>query len=242
MRFKTAITHITDDGREIIRGNNFEQLIEQKTFPEVIFLLLLGKLPNEKELKMFNACLVAAIDHGPGTASALTARISASAKNSMHTSLAAGILGLGERHGLAIEGAMKFFQENIGEADLSGFLKKMKEQKKYAPGFGHRVLAVDGRANTLLHIAKENGFFGQYCEFALQVHEELNKISSKPLPINIDGAMAAILCDMGVDPRLSKGIFMISRVPGLVAQIYEEMVNDEGMRRLENDDIEYIGK
>ncbi len=242
MHFKTAITHITDDGKEIIRGNNFDELIEHKTFSEVIFLLLMGKLPNEKELNMINAFLVAAIDHGPGTASALTARISASSKNSMHTSLAAGLLGLGERHGLAIEGAMKFFQENIGAADLASLLKQMKEQKKYAPGFGHRILSVDNRANTLLDIAKKNNFFGKHCEFALQVRDELNKISSKPLPINIDGAMGAILCDMGVDSRLSKGIFMISRVPGLVAQIYEEMCSDEGLRRLESDEIEYIGK
>lgn len=241
MKFKTSITQITNDDKEIIRGNNLEALIEQKTFSEVIFLLLLGKLPNEKENKMLNALLVAAIDHGPGTASALTARISASAKNSMHTSLAAGILGLGERHGLAIEGAIKFFQEHLDVADLAGLLKQMKEQKKYAPGFGHRVLTVDTRAQTLLSVARENGFHGQYCEFALRVHEELNKISSKPLPLNIDGAMAAILSDMGIDARLSKGIFMIARVPGLIAQIYEETVQDEGIRRLEQDEIEFIG-
>lgn len=240
MKFKTAITHITDEGKEIIRGNELETLMQEKTFSEVIFLLLLSKFPNTKELNMFNALLVAAIDHGPGTASALTARISASSKNSMHTSLAAGILGLGERHGLAVEGAMKFFQENIDTTDLAALLKKMKEQKKYAPGFGHRVLTIDARAQTLFSIAKENGFFGKYCAFALSVHEELNKISSKPLPVNVDGALGAILCDMNVDPRLSQGIFMISRVPGLLAQIYEEMVNDEGLRRLERDEIENI--
>lgn len=240
MKIKTSITNITPEGHEIIRGKNLDELIASKTFPEVIFFLLLGKLPTEKELKMWNAMLVAAIDHGPGTASALTARISASAKNSFHTSLAAGLLGLGERHGLAIEGAMKFFLEHVGDENIADTLKKMKEQKIYAPGFGHKVLTVDTRVETLFTVAKEQGVFGKYCEFALRVHKELNKISSRPLPLNIDGGMAAILCDMGIDPRLSQGIFMIARVPGLVAQISEEITHDEGIRRLEDGEIEFI--
>lgn len=240
MHFKTSVTHLTNDGKEIVRGNDLENLMQEKTFSEVIFLILLSRTPHEKELIMFNALLIAAIDHGPGTASAMTARISASAKNSMHTSLAAGLLGLGERHGLAIEAAMKFFATNIGENDLAGLLSKMKEQKKYAPGFGHRVLSVDSRAHKLFDIAKETGFFGRHCQFALKVLEELNKISSKPLPINIDGAMAAVLLDMGIDASLSQGIFMIARVPGLVAQIVEERESGEGIRRLEESEIEYI--
>ena len=240
MKIKTAITHITPEGHEFIRGKSLEELIETKTFPEVIFFLLLAKFPTAKELVMWNALLVAAIDHGPGTASALTARISASAKNSMHASLAAGLLGLGERHGLAIEPAMNFFEEHIEDPDIAGTLKKMKEQKIYAPGFGHKILKVDTRVETLFKVAKEQGIFGKHCEFALRVHEEINKISSRPLPINIDGGMAAILCGMGVDSALAKGIFMIARVPGLIAQISEEMSSGEGIRRLEDGEIEFI--
>jgi citryl-CoA lyase len=241
IKFKTSITNITPDGTEIIRGKNLEDLMRGQSFSETIFFLLFQKMPSEKEKKMWDALLVAAIDHGPGTASALTARISASAKNSMHTSLAAGLLGLGERHGLAIEGAMRFFKDNKDTSDLSGLLKQMKDQKKYIPGFGHKVLTVDSRALTLLEIAKEQGYFLEHGEFALKVREELNSSSSKPLPINIDGAMAAILCDMNVDVRLAHGIFMIARVPGLVAHIYEETVSDEGIRRLEEGEIEYVG-
>ncbi len=240
MKLKTSITHITPEGHEIIRGKNLDELIATKTFTESIVLILLGKLPTEKELKMWNALFVAAIDHGPGTASALTARISASAKNNLHTSLAAGLLGLGERHGLAIEGAMKFFLEKINDEDIASTLKKMKEQKIYAPGFGHKVLTVDTRVEALFTVAKEQGIFGKYCEFALKVHEELNKISSRPLPLNIDGGMAAILCDMDIEPALSKGIFMIARVPGLVAHIAEEIKSGEGLHRLEDGEIEFV--
>ncbi len=240
MKFKTSITNITPEGKEFVRGFDLEELAKSSNFGDTIFLLLLGKKPNEKESKMWNAILVMAIDHGPGTASALTARISASAKNSMHTSLAAGLLGLGERHGLAIEGSMKFFLEHKNVNDLPALLQAMKEQKKYVPGFGHKILSVDSRALSLLDIAKNTGFYGENCKFAEQVQEALKNTSSKPLPMNVDGAMAAVLCDMNIDVALAKGIFMIARVPGLVAHIVEEIKNDEGIRRVDPEDIEYI--
>jgi citryl-CoA lyase len=240
MYFKTSITNITPEGKEFIRGFDLEILAESSNFGDTIFLLLLGRKPNGNESKMWNALLVMAIDHGPGTASALTARISASAKNSVHTSLAAGLLGLGERHGLAIEGAMKFFLEHKNVENLQAFLQNMKEQKKYVPGYGHKVLSVDSRANALLKIAKVTGFYKEHCAFAEAVQEALKNTSSKVLPLNVDGAMAAVLCDMDIGTNLAKGIFMIARVPGLVAHIVEEIKNDDGIRRVDLDDIEYI--
>lgn len=191
---------------------------------------------------MFDAILTSVIDHGPGVASAIAARVSASAKNSMHTSLAAGILSFGDRHGVASEAAMKFFYDHKNDSNIEEILKGMKERKEYVPGLGHKLFGKeDPRSTTLFEIAKETGFFGPYCTFALQVCEISNKLSSRALPLNVDGAIAAILCDMGFDYKLGKGIFMIGRVPGLVAHIHEEMLNDEGIRRIPEEHIDYTG-
>lgn len=239
MKYKTSITNIKD-GKEIIRGHDMKDLIENKSFVEAIYLISKGELPNEKETKMLNAMFVAAIDHGPGTASAQTARITASAKNSVHTSLAAGILAMGERHGGATEGAAKFFQENKDEKDVESLVKDLKEKKVRIPGYGHAVLEVDERSTILFEIAKELGIYGAHCELAEKVHEVLNNISSKKLPLNIDGAIGAIISDMGFDWHVAKSFFIIARVPGLLAHIYEEDTNNEGLRRLSEDEIEYI--
>ena len=51
--------------------------------------------------------------------------------------------------------------------------------------------------------------------------------------------MAAILADMGFDSRMAKGIFIIARMPGLVAQVFEEVNNDVGLRRLPEEEISY---
>ena len=66
-------------------------------------------------------------------------------------------------------------------------------------------------------------------------------VSSKPLPLNVDGAMAAIISDMGFDARCAKGFFIIGRVPGLVAHIFEEMTGEHGLRRLSEDETIYEG-
>ncbi len=241
MKFKTAITNL-NNGEEIIRGYKLEDLMQKKSFAETIFLILKGELPNENEAKMFNAILTSAIDHGPGTASGLTSRVVASAKNSMHVSVAAGILAMGELHGSAIEGAAKFFQEQKYNADLFGTVQKLKEQKVRLPGFGHAVLTDDQRANHLFATAKDLGFFGKHCIVAEATRVALNQISSKPLPLNIDGAMAAVLSDMGFDDKIMKGIFIIARVPGLVVHVFEETVSGDGLRRLGEEDILYTGE
>jgi citryl-CoA lyase len=240
MQWKTALSKVSASG-EIVRGYHLSDLMRHKDFVETIFLLLRGKLPNQEEAAMMNALFTAAIDHGVGVASTMSARLSASAGNSLHASLAAGILSLGERHGLAIEGAARFFQEHAGDENIVAILQKMKEQKKRVPGFGHRLLTHDKRAELLFTLAKENGVYGKHCIFAVTVGEELNKTASKKLPMNIDGAMAAIISDMGFDWRMAQGIFIIARVPGLVAHVYEEITTGEGLRRLEESEEAYVG-
>lgn len=227
MQWKTSITNISDN-KETIRGYDLSELIKNKSFVEVIFLVLKGNLPSVNEVKMLNALFTAAIDHGVGTASTIASRTVASSGNSTQAALAAGILAMDKSHGGATEEAANFFVENVGEKNIDQLVGSLKEKKVRLPGFGHRVLTHDYRSEVLFAIAKETGFYGQHSAFAEEVGVELNKISSKPLPLNIDGAMAAILLDMGFPAQMTTGFFIIARVPGLVAHIYEEMSGDSG--------------
>lgn len=240
MKFQTAITHITPDG-ERIRGYELAELAQQNSFAKSIWLLLRGEMPTESEAKLFSAILTMAIDHGPGTASGQVARIAASTKTSIQAAVAAGILSMGERHGAALESAAKFFATNHATNDVATLVKDLKDKKVRIPGFGHAVLTEDKRSLFLLSLARELNLHGTHAAFAEKIGVELNAISSKPLPLNIDGSMAALLLDLGFAPQALTGVFIIARVPGLVAQVTEEMVNDVGLRRISEDDIEYIG-
>ena len=97
MQWKTSISHVAD-GKEIIGGYDLQELIHKKSFVECIYLVLKGEFPNEKQTRMLNALFTAAIDHGIGVSSAMTARTVASTGNSMHTAIAAGILSMGKLH------------------------------------------------------------------------------------------------------------------------------------------------
>ncbi len=57
--------------------------------------------------------------------------------------------------------------------------------------------------------------------------------AKKALPINVDGAIGAILADLGMNPAAFNGIFMIARTPGLVAHVIEEQTREKPMRRID---------
>ena len=107
-------------------------------------------------------------------------------------------------------------------------------------GFGHRVHTNDPRTGRLFELAEAAGVMSQHCEAARAV-EAAFEAGGKELPINVDGAMGAVLADLGFDPGLMNGIFMIARVPGLVAHVHEEKSRMRPMRRIDPMDHAYDG-
>ena len=57
--------------------------------------------------------------------------------------------------------------------------------------------------------------------------------AKKSLLINVDGAIGAILADLGMPPTAFNGIFMIARTPGLIAHVIEEQTRERPMRRID---------
>ena len=92
-----------------------------------------------------------------------------------------------------------------------------------------------------VELAKEYGVADKYVDLANAFVEEIEKLLGKKLPLNVDGAIAALLCEMDFDPILANAFFMIARVPGLVAHIYEEKTRYKPMRKIHPTDVEYDG-
>ena len=221
--WKTAITKATEE-ETIIRGYELTELIKKVTFIEAIFLVLKGELPTKNEGRMLDAILVSCIDHGIAPPSVVATRTVLSGGNPLNTAVGAGILTLGESHGGAIEQCAKILQEIVkGKIETEDFIKKSCEKKERIPGYGHKIYTQDPRTAALLKIAKELGFTGKYVQAALGIEAALEKIKGKKLCLNVDGAIAAIVSEMGFDYQLGKGFFIISRVVGLVAHAREEM-------------------
>lgn len=237
-KWKTSIAGIIE-GEGYIHGIKVTELIDKVNFTDAIWLELKGELPSEKERAMLDAILISTIDNGMGPPSTTNARNSASAGNPMQAAVAAGILGVGEFHGGAIEESARLLQLGLSAEKL---VEKVIASGDRIAGFGHKVYKdEDPRATQIFAKAKSLGFYGEYCELSKAVEQTLEKTKGKKIVINVDGAIAAVVSDMGFDYRLGKGFFLIGRVVGLVAHIFEEIVRERPFRRIPEEEIEYDG-
>ena len=240
LTFKTKITKHTDQGVEI-RGEKLTDLIKDSTFTQSIFLILQSRKPNDNELAMLDAILVSGLDHGPGPASGFVPRVVVSTGNTVNAALAAGVLAIGDYHGGAIEGAMQalMLHKTIAPADL---VKQSLESSKRLAGFGHKLYKdADPRTTVLEQKMKDLGLSTDHFTFARAIESELEKQKGKKLVLNIDGAIAAILLDLGfTNPKIGKAIFALSRFPGMIAHTLEELENEDPVRRIPEDQIEHV--
>jgi citrate synthase len=248
LHWKTGITSVQPN-KVRLRGYPIDELMGKITFSQAIYLVLKGELPSPEVGKLLDAIFVSSVDHGAGPPSALTARTVASTGAELHAAIAAGVLAISRLHGGAVEEGMKLFQAISQRAEemktkvedaAKEILAEMKARGERASGFGHRVHTQDPRTEKLFAMAEELKLAGRHVRIA-RVVEKIFKEGGKPLPINVDGAIAALLCDLGIPAEIGNAFFIISRVPGLVAHIQEEKTRMRPMRKIHPSDHEYDG-
>ncbi len=249
LHWKTAITKI-EPNRIAIRGYPVTELMGRISFAQGIYLVLKGELPSPKVGKLMDAVLVSSIDHSASPPSALTARTLASTGNELNACVAGGVLAISRFHGGAIEEGMRLFleigkrmdeQNTLTLETAAAVLKEMKARGKRASGFGHRIHTQDPRAGRLFALAGELGLAGRCIEIARAVEHALEDMLGKTLPINVDGAIAAVLCDLGFPPEIGNAFFILPRVAGIVAHVQEEKTRMRPMRKIHPTDFEYDG-
>lgn len=237
--WKTAITKI-EPNLIRIQGYAVADMMEHGSFADCIYLILTGKKPDPKVSRLLNAILISSLDHGVTPPSALASITSASSGAPMNAAIAAGLLSINRHHGAAIEGCMDLLQHavdelgKISEMDEAAtiIVRHYRDRKKRMPGYGHRLHTQDPRTEKLLWMAEEAGLAGYYVNIALALEEALRKETGKKLPLNVDGAMAAVLLELGVPKELGNTFFMMSRIPGLIAHIHEEQSRQKPMRKI----------
>lgn len=249
LHWKTSVTDVKPN-RISIKGYPLDKLMGKISFAQAIYLVLKGEMPSPEAGKLIDAVFVSSIDHGASPPSVLSARTVASTGAELNAAVASGVLAISRYHGGAIEEGMKLFQEIVRRADgknlsekdaVSEVLKEMKETRKRASGFGHRIHTEDPRTKKLFALAEELRLSGRHIRIALLIEKELEKQVGKPLPVNVDGAIAAVLCDLDIPPEIGNAFFIIARVPGLVAHIHEEKTRMRPMRKIHPEDFTYDG-
>jgi citrate synthase len=235
--WRTAIVD-AGDGHIRIRGYDVSALMTGRTFTDTIFLLHQARLPSPAERGLLDAILTGVADHGSGAPSCAAARLAISGnRQSLSAAVAAGLLAVGDDHGGAGLGCMEQIADGLALARTEGIsleasaVRLVAEAlaKKRLPGFGHRVHHVDPRTAILFELATRSGVAGDGIRFVTAMETAI-AAAVKPLPINIDGALAAVLHDLGFAPAFGRFVFLIGRVAGLTAEVAEELTREKPMR------------
>jgi citrate synthase len=249
LHWKTSITRV-EPNRVSIRGYPVDKLMGQISFSQAIFLVLTGEMPSPEVGRLVDAIFVSSVDHGASPPSVLSARTAASTGAELNAAVASGVLAISRYHGGAIEEGMRLFLEIARRMEREGkpeeeavreVLGEMKAKGERASGFGHRIHNQDPRTKKLFGLADELNLAGKHIRIARAAERELEKSVGRPLPINVDGAIAAVLCDLNIPPEIGNAFFIIARVPGLVAHIHEEWTRMRPMRKIHPQDFEYDG-
>lgn len=225
-------------GKIAYHGYAIEDLIGNLTFSQMIWLMLRGEIPSPEKSALLDAVLMAAVDHGPQAPSIAIARMAATCGVGINNAMASALNVLGDVHGGAGEQALNLYQkiaEQAAGSDLEQATKKclteLFSHGKYVPGFGHRFHPIDPRAPKLLALAekaaKDNIISGQFIDIARQVESQIKAIKGKLIPMNIDGATAAIYAELGFNGSEARGLFCLSRSVGILSHAVEQSIKPE---------------
>jgi len=208
-------------------------------------------MPTANEARMVDAMLNSLLDHGFVAASVLAARYCASGNPQLIPATAAGLLTAGsntispqhgaqflqdawnlkEREGLSIEEAAKRVVADV------------RATKRRVPGYGHPTHKGDDfRAVKLWRIAKECGYVGDRTRLYQAIHAEFVRVTGKTgICINVDGALACIMLEMGFRPLQMVSIAVLAVLPGILAHVIEEIEEGKALRIVRDEDQDYLG-
>lgn len=228
--WRTAIIDM-EPGRIHLRGHPIQELIGTIGFAPMIWLMVTGETIEGLRANLFEAALVAAVDHGPQAPSIAAARMAATCGVGLQSAMATGLNMLGDVHGGAGEQAVTLYRriEEAGPDALSRTLDQWREAHgRFVPGFGHRFhKPVDPRSPRLLAMVEDaaaaGAVSGIYAGIARSIEDLLATERGRPVPLNIDGATAVIYAELGCPAPLARGFFALSRSVGLLAHSWEQM-------------------
>src|SRR5512139_1964861 len=222
-------------GKIAIRGYPIEQLIGRVRFPEMIWLMLRGELPTPAQADLLEAALVPGVDHGPHAPSIAISRMAVTCGLPVNGAMASAVNVLDDIRGGAGQQCMERYREIDAEAGANGDLvaaaakvlaKHRDAGEKIMPGFGHRFHPIDPRVAplyALLERAEAAGEIGgRYARIGRAVEAALKAHKGKLIPMNIDGITAVIFCELGFEPELGRGLFILSRSVGILAHAWEQ--------------------
>jgi citrate synthase len=218
-------------------------------FSRYIWTALTGRTEfDEKKARLFEAMMVASVDHGVTPPSAQATIIAATARTSYEVAVAQGVGVITDVHGGAGMAAAELFAECVERGaggDLETAIKQVVDEYmasgKRIKGLGHRIHSRDPRRDAIWALAEESGVAGRHVEASKLIGQVFKSVKGKDLPINVDGVIGAVVADLGLEPVMAKVIFIYGRIAGLSAHYFEEVATQKPMRKVDFTKAVYSG-
>jgi citrate synthase len=230
-------------GRIAVRGYEIQDLVGAVSFAQMIWLMLRGELPTPDQAALLEAALVAGVDHGPHAPSIAVARMAVTCGLPVNGAMASAVNLLDDVHGGAGQQCMQLYRQihddltatgaTVADADaLAAATGRVLAAWRargvtHVPGFGHRFHPLDPRAPRLLALvddaAAHGVVTGAYAAVGRAVTAALAAGRPRPVPMNVDGVTAVVYCELGFEPELGRGIFILSRSVGILAHAWEQI-------------------
>ncbi|WP_391089973.1 2-methylcitrate synthase [Vibrio sp. NH-UV-68] len=194
--------------------------------------LLTGKEPTEMHKKVMHCSLILYAEH-EFNASTFAARVCASTLSDLHSCVTAAIGTLrGPLHGGANEAAMEMIENWQTPDEAEANIMQMLANKDKIMGFGHAIYRESDPRNTLIkqwskQLSKAVGDTHLY---AVSERVEAVMKREKGLFCNADFFHASAYHFMDIPTKLFTPIFVMSRLTGWAAHVYEQRANNRIIR------------
>lgn len=219
--------------RITVRGFDLARdLIGSLSFADYFFLLLTGERPTTAQRTLLDATLVAIAEHGLVPSVQASRMTLAAAPEAWQGAVAAGILGCGSVILGSAEAAGRMLDTALAQARESGesagavaarVVAEHRAQRRPLPGFGHPLHSGgDPRAARLLALAGEQGTAGAHCAILRAIEAAIPTVYNRALPINVSGAIPAVLLDVGFPLEALIAVPILARTASLLGHLLEE--------------------
>lgn len=223
----------------------------------VLSLLWFKRRLPDYACKFIEMTLMLTADHGPAVSGAHNTIVAARAGKDLVSSLASGLLTIGERFGGALDGAAQMFSMAHDHGwSPQEFVTNMRKQNKLILGIGHKIKSrtnPDLRVTIITDYAKANFPSCPLLDYAREV-EKITTQKKDSLILNVDGAIAVIFVDLlrhsGAFTREEaeeyikigalNGLFVLGRTIGFVGHFLDQKRLKQGLYRHPWDDISYL--
>ncbi|KHT62871.1 methylcitrate synthase [Photobacterium gaetbulicola] len=194
--------------------------------------MLTGQSPSELHKQVMHCSLVLYAEH-EFNASTFTARVCASTLSDLHSCITAAIGSLrGPLHGGANEAAMAMIEKWQTPDEAEAGIMQMLANKDKIMGFGHAIYRESDPRNALIKAWSEKLSVDVGDTHLYAVSERVEQVMKreKGLFCNADFFHASAYHFMGIPTKLFTPIFVMSRVTGWAAHVFEQRANNRIIR------------